>query len=86
VSSLGVPLLGLVASILPQAEDPIPDRIGPSDVIAWAGAGGVVGGIFFIASSAPKRDRAVRWGGLAGFVVGTALYFLALVVRVISGQ
>ncbi|MGV1048703.1 MAG: hypothetical protein ACOYD4_09305 [Solirubrobacterales bacterium] len=86
MSSPGALLLVLLVSILPRAEDPIPDRIGPGDVIAWAGAGGVLGGIFFVASSAPKRDRAIRWGGLAGFVVGATLYLLAFVVRVISGQ
>jgi hypothetical protein len=78
-------LLILVASILPQAEYPIPDRIGPGDVIAWAGAGGVIGGILYVASSAPKRDRAIRWGGFAGFVVSGTLYLLALILRVASG-
>jgi hypothetical protein len=77
-------LLILVASILPEAESPLPDRIGLLDVITWAGAGGVLGGLICFKSTAAKRDLAIRWGGLIGFLGILALYLLALLVQVIS--
>jgi hypothetical protein len=78
--SVGVLLpLILLASGLPKVEDPIPERIGLDTVFTAAGFGGVVAGIAFIAAPARRRESAIRWGGLLGFVLGAALYLTALV-------
>jgi hypothetical protein len=69
---------------LPEVEDPIPDRIGLDDLISLAGTGGVLAGVAFIAASASKRDKAIRWGGLIGFGFGAVLYLVSLVIQVIS--
>jgi hypothetical protein len=79
-------LLVVVASILPEAESPLPDRIGPPDLIEWAGAGAVLGGILSFRSSTPKRDRVIGWGGLTGLGAAAALYVVALLARLFSGS
>lgn len=84
--ALAALFLIVVASILPEAENPLPDRIGPADLIEWAGAGAVLGGMISFRSSAPKRDRVIGWCGLMGFVVAAALYVVALFAQVFSGS
>jgi hypothetical protein len=79
-------LLIVMASILPEAESPLPDRIGPTVLIEWAGAGAVVGGIISFRSSTPKRDRVIGWCGLTGFVAAAVLYAVALFAQVFSGS
>jgi hypothetical protein len=85
VPTLATLLLIVVASILPHAESPLPDRIGLTDVFTWAGAFGLMAGFLFIKSSPAKRDQAIRWGGLIGLVATGALYFLALLAQVAFG-
>jgi len=70
---------------LPEVEDPIPERIGLGDLVSLAGTGGVVAGVAFITASAPKRDKAIRWGALIGFGFGVVLYLVSLIVQLISG-
>ena len=77
-------LFVVVASFLPEAENPLPDRIGPADLIEWAGAGAALGGMLFFKASAPKRDRMIGWGGLLGFLVAAVLYVIALFAQVFS--
>jgi hypothetical protein len=78
-----LPLI-LVSSSLSHVEDPIPDRIGLDDLISLAGTGGVLAGVAFIAASASKRDKAIRWGALIGFGFGAVLYLVSLVAQVVS--
>ena len=78
------PAILLFASILPQVEAPLPDRIGLGFPFSTAGACGVLVSIVHTASSPAQRDRAVRMGGLIGFLLGTVLYLLALFVQLIS--
>jgi hypothetical protein len=84
VPGLASLLLILVLSVLPRVEDPISDRIGLNDLISLAGTGGVLAGIAFIAASASKRDRAIRWGALIGLGFGAVLYLVSLAAQVIS--
>lgn len=85
-----MPLVGTLLLILvvavPEAEGPLPDRIGPTAPITGAGIGGVVASIIFIVASTPKRESAIKWGVLVGFVFGAVLYLLALFVQIGSGQ
>jgi hypothetical protein len=72
----------LLASVLPEVESPLPPRIGLGFPFSSAGAGSVLVGIAHIASSPPRRDRAIRMGALVGFALGAGLYFAALLVQV----
>jgi hypothetical protein len=74
----------LLASVLPQVEAPLPDRIGLGFPFAAAGAGGVLAGLAQIGSSTAKRERAMSWGGFVGFGAGAVVYVLALIVQVAS--
>jgi hypothetical protein len=73
----------LLASVVPEIEDPLPDRIGLGFPFATAGAGGVLAGIVHSESSAARRDRAINRGGLFGFGVGVVGYLLALAVQIL---
>jgi hypothetical protein len=75
-------VLVLIALVLPEAEDPFPDRIGPLAPLTGAGAGAVLAGIVLIRASTSRRETAMKWGALGGFVVGGALYLFALIVQV----
>jgi hypothetical protein len=72
----------LLASVVPEAESPLPDRIGLGLPFATAGAGGVLAGIVYSGSSAARRDRAINKGGLVGFGVGAVAYLLALAIQI----
>jgi hypothetical protein len=67
---------------LPEVEDPIPDKIGLGHVIAYAGAGAVVGEVVRFSSAPPRRERAVRRGLLIGFSIGLGFYALSLLVQI----
>jgi hypothetical protein len=68
----------------PEVEDPIPNRIGLGHIIAFTGAGAVLGEVFRFGSSPTSRERAVRFGSLVGFGIGAAVYFLSLLAEIIS--
>jgi hypothetical protein len=76
----------LLASISPQVEDPLPDRIGLGLPFATAGAGGVLAGIARAGASPARRDQAINRGGLIGFVGGVILYLVALIIQVGFGS
>lgn len=84
MSAVGVLSFVLLASGFPEAEDPIPDHVGPTFAFTAAGFGGVIGGIAFFAAPASRRESAIRWGGLIGFVGGALLYLAAVVNQVAS--
>jgi len=86
VPTLAALLLISLASILPRVEDPIPDRIGIGTVFACVGFGGAIAGVAYSAASNAERDRAIRLGGLLGFLGGAGLYLVSLMVQVASGQ
>jgi hypothetical protein len=75
-------LLALAA--LPRVEDPWPDTIGFELPIATAAAGSVLAGVVYSLANQEKRDRAIKLGGLSGFCIGSALYFVSLLVQVVS--
>ena len=72
----------LFASVVPEIENPLPDRIGLGFPFATAGAGGVLAGIVHSESSTARRDRAIKQGGLIGFRLGVLAYLLVLVIQV----
>lgn len=74
----------LVLAVLPRVEDPWPDTIGVELPIATAAAGSVLAGVAYSLSAQEKRERAIRLGGLSGFCVGSALYFVSLLAQVVS--
>ena len=76
-------LLGQVLG-LPEAEDPIPDKIGLSYLVSLAGAGGVLGGVVSVVGWPQKRERLVSVGTFIGFCIGFGLYALALIDQLIS--
>ena len=80
-----VPALMLWQALgFPEMENPIPSRIGLHHIIAFAGAGAVLGEVFRFGSSTTRRDRAVRLGSLVGFGIGAAVYLLALLAEIVS--
>jgi hypothetical protein len=84
-SILGVsPAILLVASVLPQVEAPLPDRIGLGFPFSMAGACGVLVGLAHTVSPPAKRDKAIRMGGLIGFLLGAVFYLLALLAQLTS--
>jgi hypothetical protein len=83
VPSVAIYLLLLCASVVPRAEDPLPDEIGFSAPFVGAGAGGVLAGIEFFAASAPRRERAMKVGSFIGFSLGAGAYLLALAVQLL---
>ena len=68
---------------LPEAESPIPEKIGIADVFAYAGAGGVLGGIARFRSSSSKQERGVSRGVFCGFCCGAAIYCLSLLSQLL---
>ncbi|HSS41323.1 MAG TPA: hypothetical protein VLK37_02090 [Solirubrobacterales bacterium] len=76
-------LILLFASVLPEVEDPFPDKIGLSFVFGGAGLGGVMAGVFFAAATPQKRERAMAMGNLAGFALAATYYLIALFIQVI---
>lgn len=72
------------SSFLPRVEDPWPDTIGIGFPITTAAAGGALAGLGFAAATSKRRDVAIKWGSVIGFVIGSALYFISLLIQVIS--
>jgi hypothetical protein len=81
---LSVVLWLLAGSFFPRVEDPWPESIGLDFPLAVSGAFGMLAGLAFVDSPAARRDRAIRLGGLVGFIVGTLLYLVSLGVQVSS--
>jgi hypothetical protein len=76
--------LVLLLGVLPRVEDPWPDTIGLELPIALAGAIGILAGVVFSGSPELRRDRAIRWGGVLGFLAGMLFYLAALVAQLCS--
>jgi hypothetical protein len=73
----------LLASFFPEVEDPWPDTIGIEFPFACAGASGMLLGMYHAGSPPIRRERAINWGGRAGFCFGWALYLLSLLVQIV---
>jgi hypothetical protein len=76
----------LAIAVLPRVEDPWPDTIGVELPFATAAAGSVLAGVAYSLATREKRERAIKWGGLSGFCVGSVLYCVALLVQVASSK
>jgi hypothetical protein len=50
-----------------------------------AGAGGILGGVLFVASTRERREWAANRGGVLGFLLGGAYYLIALLNQLASG-
>jgi hypothetical protein len=74
----------LGVSVLPQVEDPWPERIGIDFIFTAAGAIGALAGIYHARSPALVREQAVNRGGRIGFFLGLGTYLLALVAQLVS--
>jgi hypothetical protein len=68
---------------LPEVENPIPERIGLTFLLSFAGVGGIFGG--FLSLIWPwKRDLLISLGTLAGFSLSCAVYALLLLIQLLS--
>ncbi len=74
----------LTLAVLPRVEDPWPDTIGIGFPVTTAGAGGVLAGLVFAATTSERHDSAIKWGTVVGFLIGSVLYFVSLLAQVIS--
>jgi hypothetical protein len=74
----------LVLAVLPRVEDPWPDAIGVELPFATAAAGSILAGVAYSLAIREKRERAIKLGGLVGFCVGSAFFFVSLLAQVIS--
>jgi hypothetical protein len=70
---------------LPEVESPIPEKIGLGDIIALAGAGGVLGGMVGVCCSPKNRERAISVGSVLGLCVGAGFYAVVLLVQLLWG-
>jgi hypothetical protein len=68
--------LHLIAT-LPRVEDPWPRTVGIGFPFSAAGAGGVLGNVFWARHSVAERNQATSTGGFWGFWAG-AVFYLAL--------
>jgi hypothetical protein len=74
----------LLASVLPEVEDPWPDRIGIGFLFEAAGAGGALMGFAQAHAPEAQRNRAIQCGALWGFRLGAFLYIVSLFAQVVS--
>jgi hypothetical protein len=72
-------LLNLIAA-LPRVEDPWPRTIGIGFPFPTAGAGGVLGNVFWARRPVAAQNRATSVGDFCGFWAG-AIFLLALFVN-----
>jgi hypothetical protein len=75
-------LLLLLGSFIPRVEDPLPDEIGLDLPFALAAMGGALFGLFPLDAPTPKRERAMSRGASLGFLLGLAIYWVALLVQI----
>lgn len=76
-----VDLWQLASLMIPEAESPWPERIGPGLPFTVSGAASMLIGMV-MAGSQEKRERAMNRGGVYGFLLGSALYMLVLLNQV----
>lgn len=71
--------------MLPKVESPIPDTIGLGTIFSFAGAGGVLSLALATMLGFPdkRRDSWGRGGMVAGFVLGSAVYLVALLGQIL---
>lgn len=79
---LATSLAFLTVSFFPRVEDPWPESIGLGFPFTLAGAGGILASTICANVPEGQRDRAIRWGGLAGFYFGVGIYFISLLIQV----
>lgn len=71
--------------MLPRVEDPVPETIGLGTIFSVAGAGGVLLLVLAAMLGLPdrRRDAWGRRGMTVGFIVGLAVYLIALLVQLL---
>jgi hypothetical protein len=82
VLSLGLDFL--TGPLFPEVENPWPDTIGLEFPFGLAAAFAVVAGVVNPGGSKLDRDRAINWAGVAGFLLGIAIYLIALASQIVS--
>ena len=82
--SVAVLIALALAAIVPRVEDPWPDTIGTELPFALATAGGILAGVVCSFIAREKREQMIKLGMFFGFCSGVGLYFVALLVQVIS--
>jgi hypothetical protein len=65
-------------SVLPHVRDPLPHSIGLGFPLALSGAFSMLAEILKAEVPPSQRDRFISRAGIYGFVIGAALYLLAL--------
>jgi hypothetical protein len=65
----------------PRVENPWPETIDLGFPFALAAAFGVVATAFSVRAPKARRDRAIGQAATAGFLLGSVLYLLALLVQ-----
>lgn len=71
-----------LAWLLPEVEDPWPDKIGLEFLFQAGGAGGWIMDLTAVGAPEGDRNRAVRLGGLWGFRIGATFYAFSLLIQV----
>lgn len=71
-------------NLIPQAENPLPDRIGLSFPFTLAGAGGMLSDFVRPSASAAERDRLARILGFWCFWLGVLIYGIAAYYQLLS--
>jgi ABC-type Fe3+-siderophore transport system permease subunit len=78
-------LIVLQALGLPEVEDPVPDRIGLSLLMSFAGVGGIIATVLSLITRSRRREWLVGIGTLAGLGIGICFYALSLFVQLVFG-
>jgi hypothetical protein len=71
-------------SILPHVRNPLPESIGLGFPFALSGASSMLAGLLKAEVPPRQRDRLINKAGVYGFVIGAALYLLALLDQLLS--
>ncbi|HEX8690760.1 MAG TPA: hypothetical protein VF729_11010 [Solirubrobacterales bacterium] len=74
----------LALAVLPRVEDPWPDTLDLDFLATSAGAGALLALLAFAGAEPRCRERAILWGNVIGFVLGSVFYLVALLVQVFS--
>jgi ABC-type transport system involved in multi-copper enzyme maturation permease subunit len=77
-------LIVLQALGFPEAEDPIPEKIGIGSIMEYAGWGGVLAVVLSFVWPQQRREWLISLGTFAGFCFGVALYGLSLLAQLVS--
>lgn len=63
-----------LVSLIPRAESPLPDSVGPTLPFAMAGGGGMIGRLVRPGANVVQRDQFVRRWSFLGLWLGVGFY------------